>query len=984
MLIYIVILATLITYCGTTNAQSQDTDVGDRLVYRVTGEAQESERVGIKSVYSVERVISLAQPLVAGSIVRFDFPGIDPLPIRIRDIGQTALGSNYWIGNVEGVTGTYIQIVRCEGVLVAEFSHPDLGQWSLYLPAGQPGELRERDPNTALRCGTWTPPVVEAGEGSLSPPSEGLPVNVDAIAYYTEGARQQAGGTSAIRAAIESAFVFTNEAMEMSDSGTRVTLRDIMPIDPAYVPVNSLQDMLEDVLDENISLAPGELGVPDARADWVGADLITYFAEHPGGPYSGIAQRLTNDPFGCPAPFYKSRNSVSVWDRVDTVAHEIGHNYGNGHGPSDPSGGGGADPYSEGYTFTGNSGSNRTLMAYGTETRIPYFSNPSIIFDGVPIGVPDVADNARSMRENADCVSQFTDRSVTEFQRVGLDSNPGRINPNDPNGPLIYDSGFGTVMDADGNWFVVGHPHHGAAGHNSGSVYLVGIQNQGIGGYSITRRWGFNLDFNEQMKYTGLGRHAAISGTRMVASAYPLGSGTTQLRVYRDDGGWDLESTFNVPSGWYLDDLQMHKDLIFARFQSACWVFRRNSSSGNWELEYTFIESSSYGSEAALGDNMLVIGIHRTSTPQQPGQSSWWGPVIHRYDPLTGQWFRESLWMAKPHSGSGSPIWGVAFDGNRVAVGRGSRTDGTVLGGPDDERQFGLDIWRFNPDAPAAQAWQLEAGFDVTDNYGATDISGTPQPWRVSPGQVAIDRGLAVISNWWTGPGYRVGAVHTFTFDDVTETWVRGEDVTGDGEYDEFGWQVDVASPGILVTAYSWSDQPNQRLELWVRRDTPRLSPCSLEVVSQPQDSTMNATNAAVVSVVAQTQSAGSLQYQWYYNGYILEDGTFSGGSGSGAGTASGTNSPTLTIVGTPGYSAAFAGDVFTCEVTAAGCVEVTDPVAIRCAADMNADGVILPSDFTAWIAGYNAGDLGADQNIDGALTPADFTAWISNYNAGC
>lgn len=55
-----------------------------------------------------------------------------------------------------------------------------------------------------------------------------------------------------------------------------------------------------------------------------------------------------------------------------------------------------------------------------------------------------------------------------------------------------------------------------------------------------------------------------------------------------------------------------------------------------------------------------------------------------------------------------------------------------------------------------------------------------------------------------------------------------------------------------------------------------------------------------------------------------------------------------------------------------------------ECLADVNDDGEVAPTDFTAWIAAFNGGALGCDQNGDGACTPADFTAWIANYNLGC
>jgi len=54
------------------------------------------------------------------------------------------------------------------------------------------------------------------------------------------------------------------------------------------------------------------------------------------------------------------------------------------------------------------------------------------------------------------------------------------------------------------------------------------------------------------------------------------------------------------------------------------------------------------------------------------------------------------------------------------------------------------------------------------------------------------------------------------------------------------------------------------------------------------------------------------------------------------------------------------------------------------CLADVNGDGMVTPTDFTAWINAFNNNLPECDQNGDGNCTPADFTAWIANFNAGC
>jgi len=54
------------------------------------------------------------------------------------------------------------------------------------------------------------------------------------------------------------------------------------------------------------------------------------------------------------------------------------------------------------------------------------------------------------------------------------------------------------------------------------------------------------------------------------------------------------------------------------------------------------------------------------------------------------------------------------------------------------------------------------------------------------------------------------------------------------------------------------------------------------------------------------------------------------------------------------------------------------------CLPDVNGDGSVTPTDFTAWIDAFNNNLPACDQNNDGSCTPTDFTAWINNFNQGC
>ncbi|PHQ78950.1 MAG: hypothetical protein COB69_08955 [Phycisphaera sp.] len=63
-------------------------------------------------------------------------------------------------------------------------------------------------------------------------------------------------------------------------------------------------------------------------------------------------------------------------------------------------------------------------------------------------------------------------------------------------------------------------------------------------------------------------------------------------------------------------------------------------------------------------------------------------------------------------------------------------------------------------------------------------------------------------------------------------------------------------------------------------------------------------------------------------------------------------------------------------------CAEIQPPCDPCVLVDVNGDGIVNASDFTAWINAFNNNLPGCDQNCDGVCTPADFTAWIANFNA--
>ena len=102
-----------------------------------------------------------------------------------------------------------------------------------------------------------------------------------------------------------------------------------------------------------------------------------------------------------------SAYAVMFWNNgANTFAHEFGHNQGGAHNPDDVDCTG-CDAYSRGHVFFGDDDVEYgTVMSYPGE-RIQYFSNPNVDFQGVPTGIADARDNARTVRNSRYTVENF-------------------------------------------------------------------------------------------------------------------------------------------------------------------------------------------------------------------------------------------------------------------------------------------------------------------------------------------------------------------------------------------------------------------------------------------------------------------------------------------------------------------------------------------------------------------------------------------------
>lgn len=242
-----------------------------------------------------------------------------------------------------------------------------------------------------------------SGSGTTMVAAAETLVTVDLLSVYTPQARAAAGGTAQIEAVIQSAVDRTNLAF--SNSQVNAAYRLVRAAEVAHNDAGNLNTDLSWVISD-----PTVASLRNST----GADLVSLIVEN-GAGYCGMGwvMRSVSTGFASYASQVTAR-SCAVGNL--TFAHEHGHNVGMEHDPVN-----GTSPSSASYPHSFGhfvNGVFRTVMSYASEcpngcTRLPYFSNPSVLYSRYPTGVPDQRDNARAARATLPVVAQFRAEAPT-------------------------------------------------------------------------------------------------------------------------------------------------------------------------------------------------------------------------------------------------------------------------------------------------------------------------------------------------------------------------------------------------------------------------------------------------------------------------------------------------------------------------------------------------------------------------------------------
>lgn len=354
------------------------------------------ERSSVASVRESEINIDL-ESLKKSISSRLSFPLFDGriyTATRLESEGfeSRSIDDLTWRGKIELGKSSGDVVLTAKHGYVSGLIYSPAGVYEV-VPKGSKQFLVELDQSLYPECGgeiAGDKPITSDAEIGGSIPDSGD--RIDVLVVYTTPVKVSLGGREQAEAFAQQAIDITNTTYINSKIRQRVHLAKA--VETAIAETGSLSTEL-----------------PILRSDAATATIRNNFN-------ADLVAMISNSGGACGIGYLmgglggNQNNGFTVTARTCAVGnlsfpHELGHNMGSHHNPEN--GSNPTFPYGFGHYVNAN---YRTVMSYVDPctsgcTRRPYFSNPDIIFNGVPTGIANARDNARSMDNTADWISNY-------------------------------------------------------------------------------------------------------------------------------------------------------------------------------------------------------------------------------------------------------------------------------------------------------------------------------------------------------------------------------------------------------------------------------------------------------------------------------------------------------------------------------------------------------------------------------------------------
>jgi hypothetical protein len=333
-------------------------------------------------------------------------------------------------GRIESGSDVFAVRPGSNGRTILEKLNPD----SFAPEWGHDAATHGHDKVPALTTGD----MMQEGLSAPATPAADGTVQIVLMSVYTPQARAAAGGTAQIQGQIQAAIDQANTAFINSNMIARFFLAHTAEV--AHNDAGNIETDLNWIT-SNATVA--------SLRNTHSADMVSLIVNN-GGGYCGIAwvQRRPGSGFANYAYQVTALGCLAN----STLAHEHGHNMGMEHDPGSAgiSPSGASYPWSFGHYVNG---AFRTIMSYNVCTiscpRILHFSNPDVLYNGIPTGVLDQRDNAHTGDLTAPIVANFRLGGGGPTLNAPVFTSDPIIKPNSSQGQLYSGSIAGDATDPD-------------------------------------------------------------------------------------------------------------------------------------------------------------------------------------------------------------------------------------------------------------------------------------------------------------------------------------------------------------------------------------------------------------------------------------------------------------------------------------------------------------------------------------------------------